>query len=472
MNPPSNKGHFLPPIGPLKGERTVNPRRKLAPLLAPPSLIAPQASIPTRTVQFTPTHSLSVHTLSAAFPRAPAPPGQIQIPPVDSFKDKGERKKWLSETAQTMIWEKLEAEKRFPDTAVGLRVATEGLWGTVLRIRRNKDSGNWVGKKGVTMVFTHPIGFHKETWEPVFKHLVEITEASTSTIHIEELWSLEAINHGDAALLNGSHVPKLPDRSDYGRDLANFLIYHLPNGVQTYGEDIPMELPRLPPSIAQARIKHGFSPDRTVVAVGHSLGGDATALCGISYPALFSSLILMETTLFPPSNNNSERKPAIVSSTLGRRSSWASRQEARKAFLNTPLFQAFHPAALDAYIEHGLHEDLNTGEVHLKCHPTWEASEFTERRTMNEGWELLPTLDDRIELRWIMGGMDEASNLVGGPEVARTTLWRRPKNASNVKIPGGGHMVVQEKPREVAEEIALFLTEKYGSETGGQQSKL
>ncbi|KAF8149537.1 hypothetical protein B0H34DRAFT_734214, partial [Crassisporium funariophilum] len=302
-NSPSNKPHFPPPIGPLKGERTVNPRRKLAPLLAPPSLIAPQASIP---VQFTPTHSLSVHTLSAAFPRAPAPPGQIQIPP-------------------TMIWEKLEAEKRFPDPAVGLRVATEAFWGTVLRIRRNKDSGNWVGKEGVTMVFAHPIGFHKETWEPVFKHLVEITEASTSTIHIEELWSLEAINHGDAALLNGSHVPKLPDRSDYGRDLANFLIYHLPNGAQTYGEDIPMELP------------HGFSPDRTVVAVGHSLGGDATALCGISYPALFSSLILMETTLFPPSNNDSERKPAIVSSTLGRRSSWASRQEARKAFLNTPL---------------------------------------------------------------------------------------------------------------------------------------
>jgi len=30
---------------------------------------------------------------------------------------------------------------------------------------------------------------------------------------------------------------------------------------------------------------------------------------------------------------------------------------------------------------------------------------------MNEGWELLPTLDEKVELRWIMGGKDEASDM-------------------------------------------------------------
>lgn len=116
-----------------------------------------------------------------------------------------------------------------------------------------------------------------------------------------------------------------------------------------------------------------------------------------------------------------------------------------------------------------------------------------ELRTMNEGWELLPTLDENIEMRWIMGGKDEASDLcvvvlllsciaamlimpffsVGGPENARITVWRREKNASNVRIPGAGHLVciscvmsigtkqkfirllefqtVQEKPKEFGE---------------------
>lgn len=88
-----------------------------------------------------------------------------------------------------------------------------------------------------------------------------------------------------------------------------------------------------------------------------------------------------------------------------------TREEARKALLKAPLFRAFDPAVFDAYIAHGMYEDPNTGFVYLKCPPACEGSEYTEKRTMNEGWELLPTLDERVELRWILGGRDDASNL-------------------------------------------------------------
>ena len=40
-----------------------------------------------------------------------------------------------------------------------------------------------------------------------------------------------------------------------------------------------------------------------------------------------------------------------------------------------------------------------------------EASDWTEFQVMIESWELMPTLDERIELRWIMGGRDDASCL-------------------------------------------------------------
>jgi len=40
-----------------------------------------------------------------------------------------------------------------------------------------------------------------------------------------------------------------------------------------------------------------------------------------------------------------------------------------------------------------------------------EASDWTEFQVMIESWELMPTLDERIELRWIMGGRDDASYL-------------------------------------------------------------
>jgi len=36
-----------------------------------------------------------------------------------------------------------------------------------------------------------------------------MTENSSSQIRIDEIWSIEAVDHGDAALLNGVHIPKL-----------------------------------------------------------------------------------------------------------------------------------------------------------------------------------------------------------------------------------------------------------------------
>ena len=83
---------------------------------------------------------------------------------MEAFKDKAERKKWINETSQKMMQEKTEADKMFPDPAAGVEVGKEGLWGTVLRIRRNKSTAPWDRRKGITLVATHPIGFHKEVY--------------------------------------------------------------------------------------------------------------------------------------------------------------------------------------------------------------------------------------------------------------------------------------------------------------------
>ncbi|KJA17544.1 hypothetical protein HYPSUDRAFT_206137 [Hypholoma sublateritium FD-334 SS-4] len=472
--PLSGKPHYQLPSGPRKGYRTVNPRRRLAPLLQPPKLVPLPHPLPdsiNRKCAFTSTHTLSVHLFPAAFPRAWCPDDSVVIPAMGDFpgKDgKENRKKWMLQTAERMVWEKKEAEKMFPAPAAGLRVAQEGIWSAVSRIRRNKRK---IHGKGITIVTLHPIGFHKEIWEPALKNLIEFTEAS-GVVHIDEIWAIDAVNHGDSALINGSHIPKLPDRSDYGRDLANLLIHHLPNGSDAFGRDLPTILARLPESVGPVRVRKGFS-DRHIIAMGHSLGGDGSVVCGISYPRLFSAIIPVETTLFPPTADRGDRRQAMILSALSRRSSWPSREEARKALLKAPLFQAFDPSVFDAYITYGMYEDPSTGFVHLKCPPACEGSEYTENRTMSEGWELLPTLDERVELRWILGGRDDASSLVGGRHISQGVAWRRPKNASNVMIPGAGHLCVQEKPTEFAEDVALFLAHKFsGTRTDHFPAKL
>jgi pimeloyl-ACP methyl ester carboxylesterase len=263
-----------------------------------------------------------------------------------------------------------------------------------------------------------------QIWEPVFRHLIEITERPNSPIRIDEIWSMDCIAHGDAALINGRYLPKLrksfpfnhvnhspqrstADRRDYGRDIANLLINFLP---ETAGQDVPQLLERLPGAVASRRAENGLA-NRLVLGLGHSLGADATVRCALEWPAIFSAIVVAESTLFPASQNGSRAGPIVIKSTLGRRSAWPSREEAKKGLLKSPMFAAWDPAAVDAYVRYGMYEDPTTGQIHLKCPPGMEACEFTRRQTMNEAFELMPTIDDRLEIRWIMGAKEGASAL-------------------------------------------------------------
>lgn len=233
-DPISGKPHFERPSGPLPAEYTCGPRRRLDPLLKPQSLVPLPNPLPAdlnRRIAFTSTHTLTVHLAGAAFPRQPSPPGQIIVPPPSAFKSKNDRKQWLSETAARMAYEKMEAEKPFPNPRIRATVSEVGLWSPLLRITRNEPADVGDGKKRITIITTHAIGLHKEvccmiyvefslldqfpgniciqTWEPALRDLIEITETASSPIRIQEIWSLEAVNHGDGALINRDYIPKL-----------------------------------------------------------------------------------------------------------------------------------------------------------------------------------------------------------------------------------------------------------------------
>lgn len=48
---------------------------------------------------------------------------------------------------------------------------------------------------GVTLILAHATGMHKECWEPTLRRLLPNTK-------IKEAWSIDAPNHGRAAVLN------------------------------------------------------------------------------------------------------------------------------------------------------------------------------------------------------------------------------------------------------------------------------
>jgi len=62
-------------------------------------------------------------------------------------------------------------------------------------------------------------------------------------------------------------------------------------------------------------------------------------------------------------------------------------------------------------------------------------------------------------MKWILSGTD--SMTTGGPEGSPDTVWRRPENSENVRIAGSGHLIPQEAPAALADEIHKFLADRH-----------
>ena len=68
-----------------------------------------------------------------------------------------------------------------------------------------------------------------------------------------------------------------------------------------------------------------------------------------------------------------------------------------------------------------------------------EAVNFSHLVTTFEVYERLANLDERIAIRWLMPSKPDAPEF--GPGTTRYRVWVRPKNSTNMKILGGGHLV-------------------------------
>lgn len=55
---------------------------------------------------------------------------------------------------------------------------------------------------GLTLIFLHATGMHKESWEVVIKRLFELRSQSTQQSKIRDIFSIESPNHGESAVIN------------------------------------------------------------------------------------------------------------------------------------------------------------------------------------------------------------------------------------------------------------------------------
>jgi hypothetical protein len=54
----------------------------------------------------------------------------------------------------------------------------------------------------ISLCSPYSIDKFAKIWEPTFKHLISLCDRPASGVHIDEIWSIDAVNSGDSALLN------------------------------------------------------------------------------------------------------------------------------------------------------------------------------------------------------------------------------------------------------------------------------
>jgi pimeloyl-ACP methyl ester carboxylesterase len=201
-----------------------------------------------------------------------------------------------------------------------------------------------LGGDGPPVLLCHPTGFHGLIWAPVADELAGVARC----------WAPDFRGHGDSTS---------PDDGDF--DWSGM------------ADDVLAVVDHL--GLADVR------------AAGHSMGGAALVLAEQRRPGTFASLWLFEPILFPTIEGGHGGASPLPAAARRRRPWFPSRDAAYENFAAKPPLATLVPAALRAYVDHGL-RDLPDGEaVELKCSPEVEARVF-EASLGNQGFERLAEL--------------------------------------------------------------------------------
>ncbi|KAG8915901.1 hypothetical protein FRC00_007804 [Tulasnella sp. 408] len=362
---------------------TIHPR-KLEPIKPPASrksvLVAEARVLDNRVAPFADSGFIrSTHVIPAATPRVLS----FELSEEGLPADKEARKRRVEELSRALLSKKqaLERGEEVPGMVAGDDKKAPMLFNVLDRYVRASHTP--LKGKGLTVVLAHANGFPRRIWEPFLMTLLKSFEKEKKEegLYIEEVWSFEAVNHGDSALLNDGKLgdtctfsvvktiplahgsPSKVSWADNARDILNFLLHFLPSNPQEAG--LPDELDAISLDEASRRSRFGFRK-RKLVGIGHSLGGCSMARAAIDFPSLFSSLVLVDPVIMPALDKDpSGGIEKLQAGAVARRSRWSSREEALESFRKTPFFQAWSPAALETYVTEGIVSDP-AGGVKLK----------------------------------------------------------------------------------------------------------
>jgi pimeloyl-ACP methyl ester carboxylesterase len=190
------------------------------------------------------------------------------------------------------------------------------------------------------------------------------------------------------------------------------------------------------------------------IGIGHSMGGHSIVEAAAMRPAAFSSLLLVDPTIFEAVYYGMPTRHDA--SFIGRRrNQWKSWEEMFERFRNRPPFAQWRTEVLRDYCEFGV---LPRGEEYvLACPPQVEASIYAASNEPEANlYALIPGIRQPVTV--IRGGHPwslDSFDLTASPTALG--LAAQFPHGRDVLLEGRSHYIPMETPEIVAREIAVLV---------------
>ncbi|KAG6919894.1 hypothetical protein DXG01_015602 [Tephrocybe rancida] len=235
---------------------------------------------------------------------------------------------------------------------------------------------------GITLLFTHCVGSHKEQWEPTIQHMFDIQQLKDEKYRIREAWSFDWQNHGDAAVLNREALKTRP---------GGVSVHEWAHSIAAFASSLRMKGHRM-------------------VAIGHSAGAGAIMLSTKdSAPSKvpFAALVLVEPAMvsrelfYAHYEDRMATMDFTVRVTSARRDKWESHDAAFEYFKKRFPWSSWDTRVVRLLADYGLQGSSPC--VSLKCDRLQEAVSYTEKESHFDATTLLGHICHAVPVHVVWG---------------------------------------------------------------------
>ncbi len=282
------------------------------------------------------------------------------------------------------------------------------------------------GGNGLPLHFLHANGYPPDCYKPLFELLK--TEYHVFGMLLRPLWE-------------GAELEEINDWTPFSDDLLQFIAS---TAVST------------PPLTSS---QSSFGSAKTVIGVGHSIGGTVTLRAALRDPAKFRALVLIDPVLFVPrfmtmwhiirTLGFGDRLHPLIARAKKRRRTFDDLDIVFRGYRSRTIFRYMSDESLRAYIN-GITRPKSGGGYELVYSPEWEVQIYRTNMHDFDIWRNLPKLEVPT---LIIRGAETDTFL---EDAARLVKRKQPK----VRIEALGqstHILPLERPKEIFEIMQSFL---------------